>query len=349
MLTACRLAACVLLPACGPPRAAVIAAEGGPPQIDWQDATLLSNEPVGRGTYQMRVQASEDSPPLGYAAGHILGFEMAHPETGEALKGPYTVTRAPDERQFDVIYRVIPDGRKTPFMEKLTPGAAVRFGGKFGTPIADGIKDDVDRVVGIATGAGLGPLVGYAEATLAGNAPPKVELYGGFRDLADVCCTAECDELAARHPDRTVIGVDRSEARLSRSNEVPANALLLRAELGDFWRLLNDSELTVEETYLLYPNPYPKTKMLKQRFQGHASLPSLLQACGRRLTIRASWRTYLEEFRLAASRAGELGIRPDLASKGPYELSSIQDPLTLFERKYAAAGVPVYELVLECE
>ena len=157
-------------------------------------------------------------------------------------------------------------------------------------------------------------------------------------------------KLAARYPERTVIGVDRSEARLSKSNDAPANALLLRAELGDFWRLLNDSnDLRVEETYLLYPNPYPKTKMLKQRFQGHASLPSLLHACGRRLTIRASWRTYLEEFRLAASRAGELGIRPDLASKGPYELSSIQDPLTLFERKYAAAGVPVYELILECE
>ena len=157
-------------------------------------------------------------------------------------------------------------------------------------------------------------------------------------------------KLAERYPDSTVIGVDRSEARLSRSNEVPANALLLRAELGDFWRLLNDSnDLRVEETYLLYPNPYPKTKMLKQRFQGHASLPSLLQACGRRLTIRASWRTYLEEFHLAAMRAGELGIRPDLVSKGPYELSDLRDPLTLFERKYATAGVPVYEMVLECE
>ena len=153
-------------------------------------------------------------------------------------------------------------------------------------------------------------------------------------------------KLAARYPERTVIGVDRSEARLSRSNEVPANALLLRAELGDFWRLLNDSELTVEETYLLYPNPYPKTKMLKQRFQGHASLPSLLHACGRRLTIRASWRTYLEEFRLACRRAGELGIRPDLIPGESYELSDLHDPLTLFERKYAAAGVPVYELVL---
>ena len=157
-------------------------------------------------------------------------------------------------------------------------------------------------------------------------------------------------KLAERHPDHTIIGVDRSEARLSRSNEVPANALLLRAELGDFWRLLNESDLTVEETYLLYPNPYPKAKHLRQRFQGHASLPSLLHACGRRLTIRASWRTYLEEFHLAASKAGELGIRPDLVSKGPYELPTdliLNDPLTLFERKYANAGVPVYELVLD--
>ena len=156
-------------------------------------------------------------------------------------------------------------------------------------------------------------------------------------------------KLAARYPDRTIIGVDRSEARLSRSQKVPANALLLRAELGDFWRLLNDSnDLTVEETYLLYPNPYPKTKMLKQRFQGHASLPSLLQACGRKLTVRASWRTYLEEFRLACRRAGELGIRRDLAARGPYELSE-PEGLTLFERKYSKAGVPVYELVLSCE
>ncbi len=66
-------------------------------------------------------------------------------------------------------------------------------------------------------------------------------------------------KLAERYPDRTVIGVDRSEARLSKGRRVPDNALLLRAELGDFCRLLNDTpDLTVEETYLLYPNPYPK-------------------------------------------------------------------------------------------
>ena len=64
--------------------------------------------------------------------------------------------------------------------------------------------------------------------------------------------------------------------------------------------------------------------------------------------VRASWRTYLEEFRVAASKAGELGIRSDLAARGPYELSE-PEGLTLFERKYSKAGVPVYELVLDSD
>ena len=122
--------------------------------------------------------------PVDYKPGHILGFEIAHPETGEGLKGPYTVTRCTANDCFDIIYRVIPDGRKTPFMEKIEPGATVRFGGKFGTPVADGMASDVDRVVGIATGAGIGPLVGYAEAELSSGTSKSIEIYCGFRDLA---------------------------------------------------------------------------------------------------------------------------------------------------------------------
>ena len=128
---------------------------------------------------QISIEAEE---PVGYKPGHIIGFEVLHPDTGEGLKGPYTVTRSSAERCFDIIYRVIPDGRKTPFMERLEAGASVRFGGRFGTPIADGIAEDVDRVVGIATGAGLGPLVGYAEEALAAGSRAHIELFGGFRE-----------------------------------------------------------------------------------------------------------------------------------------------------------------------
>lgn len=139
---------------------------------------------------------------LDYKAGHILGLEIAHPESGEGLKGPYTVTRPVDDDSFDVIYRVIPDGRKTPFMESLAPGDTVRFGGRFGTPVADGIATDCDRVIGVATGAGLGPLVGYAEAALAAaDGPAQIELFCGFRDLQDVCGGA-CEALAQAHPER---------------------------------------------------------------------------------------------------------------------------------------------------
>merc|ERR1719217_1978306 len=127
---------------------------------------------------------------------------MAHPESGDGLKGPYTVTRPVGNDSFDIVYRVIPDGRKTPHMERLTSGDAVRFGGRFGTPVEEGIAPEVERVVGIATGAGLGPLVGYAEAALAAaDGPAHIELYCGFRDLADVCGDA-CDALAMRYPER---------------------------------------------------------------------------------------------------------------------------------------------------
>ena len=174
----------------------VAMAEGGPPQIDWQDAKVAANVQLSRGTMQLTVEADNDA--LDYKPGHILGFEIAHPESGEGLKGPYTVTRS-SGTTFDVIYRVIPDGRKTPFMEGLEAGAPVRFGGRFGVPVAEGIQPDVDRVVGIATGAGVGPLVGYAEAALASSPECSIELYGGFRDLVDVCCKDETSALAASH------------------------------------------------------------------------------------------------------------------------------------------------------
>ena len=174
-------------------------AEGGPPQIDWQDAVVVSNEQLARGTMQIRLRAST---PHGYRAGHILGFEMAHPESGEGLKGPYTVTRAADESAIDIVYRVIPSGRKTPFMEQLAAGDTVRFGGRFGVPVDEGIAPECDRVVGIATGAGIGPLVGFAEAALKREDGPRIELYCGFRELADVAMGSACDQLAADHPAR---------------------------------------------------------------------------------------------------------------------------------------------------
>eukprot|EP00639_Heterosigma_akashiwo_P012049 CAMPEP_0206361004 /NCGR_PEP_ID=MMETSP0294-20121207/72_1 /ASSEMBLY_ACC=CAM_ASM_000327 /TAXON_ID=39354 /ORGANISM="Heterosigma akashiwo, Strain CCMP2393" /LENGTH=163 /DNA_ID=CAMNT_0053805743 /DNA_START=680 /DNA_END=1168 /DNA_ORIENTATION=- len=108
--------------------------------------------------------------------------------------------------------------------------------------------------------------------------------------------------LANAHPDLPVLGVDRSLARLGRSaafrysgaassaeeleecgdgaapemergQPKQKNLLLLRAELSDFWRLIDESqEWKIEKHSLFYPNPYVKPKQLKSRFHGLLSM-----------------------------------------------------------------------------
>ena len=59
--------------------------------------------------------------------------------------------------------------------------------------------------------------------------------------------------------------------------ELTPNAILLRAELSDFYSLVAyQSDWVVKSHYLLYPNPYPKSKHLKRRWHGHPIFPVLL-------------------------------------------------------------------------
>ena len=82
--------------------------------------------------------------------------------------------------------------------------------------------------------------------------------------------------LASKYPQYPVIGIDRSECRLLRNASTPDgkppklnNLLLLRAEICDFWMLAaRNSDWTIHSNYILYPNPYPKSKHLIRRWHG---------------------------------------------------------------------------------
>ncbi|KAJ1456502.1 hypothetical protein M885DRAFT_517241 [Pelagophyceae sp. CCMP2097] len=191
--------------------------------------------------------------------------------------------------------------------------------------------------------------------------------------------------LALRHPDHLVVGVDRSAARLEKpGDQMPSNALALRAELGDFWRLVAEApgEFDIRHTYALYPNPYPKREHLGKRWHGHPCFPLMLQATGSGgLTLRGSWKTYLDEFAFSvqvAADEGHAGARrlllagetdPEVSAPAevstPAELATpawlapattlvdhltasplTQDGLTHFEAKYILAGTPTYQLRL---
>lgn len=146
-------------------------------------------------------------------------------------------------------------------------------------------------------------------------------------------------KLAERHPGHAVIGVDRSADRLSREHgPVPDNALLIRADLVDFWRLALAAGWRPKYHYLLYPNPYPKAAHLKMRWHGHPVLPHLL-ALGGRLELRSNWRLYVEEFGLAVTQS--CGAVPRMEAFDPGTTW-----LTPFEHKYHASGQALWRLTV---
>ncbi|MCH4563891.1 SAM-dependent methyltransferase [Halomonas sp. EGI 63088] len=151
--------------------------------------------------------------------------------------------------------------------------------------------------------------------------------------------------LAERFADHAVIGVDRSAARLSRDHgPLPDNALLVRADLVDFWRLALAAGWQPVRHYLLYPNPYPKAAHLKMRWHGHPVFPAIL-ALGGRLELRSNWKLYVEEFALALELAAGVTAAvepyvPAAAGRLPVEY------LTPFEQKYHASGQPLWRLVV---
>lgn len=144
-------------------------------------------------------------------------------------------------------------------------------------------------------------------------------------------------QLAQRHPDHLVVGIDKSSRRLGRhagSND--GQYLLLQAECEDIWQLLAQAGLGVDYHYLFYPNPWPKAKHLQRRVHAHPAFPLLLQLgrqagalAGGHIELRSNWQLYVEEFGVAMHLAG---------CRGRIERVAGAPAITLFENKYRKSG-----------
>lgn len=137
--------------------------------------------------------------------------------------------------------------------------------------------------------------------------------------------------IAAEFPDHFVIGVDQSSDRIERGKPMalPANAILIRADLVDFWRLLAESGIRLARHYNLYPNPWPKIGHLARRWHGHAVFP-VWRDLGGVLECRSNWRIYIEEMALALTRLSGQTVTA--------EAYATTSPMTPFEKKYLASG-----------
>lgn len=162
-------------------------------------------------------------------------------------------------------------------------------------------------------------------------------------------------KLSELYPNHLIVGVDRSEVRLSKTQSHD-RVLFLRAELGDLWRLLLEHKIYPTHHFILYPNPYPKKMHLRKRFHGSISLKDILQLCPN-LELRSNWSLYLEEFNTATQVTAKALleqklIQPDISKSflgsKVTQLTSPQasefDAWTHFEKKYHLSGQELYQL-----
>jgi len=165
--------------------------------------------------------------------------------------------------------------------------------------------------------------------------------------ILDSCCGVGQSTrlLAKRNPQALVIGVDKSAHRITRNVEElkeqdnvhqVSNYHLIRADLNDFYRLVVQAKWSVSQHFILYPNPWPKSKHLQRRWHGSAVFPELIHI-GKQIILRSNWRLYLDEFQQAADIAG---------INGNIDIVADEEPMTPFEAKYIASGQTCWQLSL---
>lgn len=164
----------------------------------WRPARVIDNRRVANGSMWITLEAV-DGLPAAFEPGHVLGLGLKL-EDSSLMRHAYTVSRGePSARRFEHLYRIVSGGRMTPLLTRLTAGDTVFFHGPFHTPIQQEIRADASGIVLISTGAGIGPLFGYAEKALAeGEARPLI-LYAGFRNESHTCLEVELNGLARRY------------------------------------------------------------------------------------------------------------------------------------------------------
>jgi len=152
-------------------------------------------------------------------------------------------------------------------------------------------------------------------------------------------------QIARAHPEHWVIGVDQSQDRLERKKPypdalMPRNLVFVRADLVDFWRLLDEAGLRLARHYILYPNPWPKIGHLARRWHAHPVFP-FIPRLGGVLECRSNWDVYTHEMATALSIA--------LGHDVPWGAFEAEVPLTPFERKYRDSGQTLYRLTLDLD
>lgn len=130
-----------------------------------------------------------DTQPFLFNPGQFVAIDFDHPDLGYR-RSPYCLYGASSEqREFELLVRVVPEGPVSLFLTTLEEGDIISFRGPSGHSMIPNEPDT--HLILIATGVGLGPCRCFLRH-LAGTQPLRpVTLYWGLRLEDDVCLLDE--------------------------------------------------------------------------------------------------------------------------------------------------------------
>ena len=167
------------------------------------------------------------------------------------------------------------------------------------------------------------------------HAPAEVWLEIGFGAGEHLAA------LAAAHPERGFIGVEPFQAGLARMVAHVAEKNLRNVRLfGDDARLLLAAlaDRSLGRAFLLFPDPWPKTRHHKRRFVQRETVVEI----ARLLTDGAEWRLATDDMGLCRWMLAHLADRPEFEwlaeSPADWRTRPADWPPTRYEQKARAAG-----------
>lgn len=127
-----------------------------------------------------------------------MGIQADTPDAGPR-RSPYCIVSAPkDDRTFRLLIRKVTEAPLSYWLADLALGDVIHFRGPSGRSMIP--KEGDEELVFLATGVGIGPLLGLVEHLDTLGIQRTITLYWGLRLASDICLIDELDELVRRYP-----------------------------------------------------------------------------------------------------------------------------------------------------
>lgn len=150
------------------------------------------------GTVRVRARLADDQP-FAFRPGQFVTLREDVPGVG-LQHSPYCLFTPPvDDRAFELLIRVFPEGPLSHYLASLPPGSEVNFRGPAGRSMLP--KEPGTELVMLATGVGISPYHSLLVHLLHTGDRRRIRLYWGLRLPEDICLTDELDMLADALPD----------------------------------------------------------------------------------------------------------------------------------------------------